>query len=261
MRRGRIGIALASALLAAACGDTAPPAPPAPLAPSPLDAHVRKFTELYLRKDYAAALREATAAVEAAPERRETFELLSRTFAAAGWDAEGVAFFQSLVPRYPTRSEPWFFRGSHEANLARFADAAASFAEAATLAPDDAEIRFRLGQALQQAGQPERAVAELRRAHDLDPASVGKAATLMAALSSTGRGGDAEQVAVEMLGRLPESAEAHFSVAQLRMRQSRWDDAEALLRKALELDPSYAPARADLDRLTALRAPQQGARK
>jgi tetratricopeptide (TPR) repeat protein len=253
--------AVALVLSTLACG-TGGPSPDAPQEPArstaqtappiaPYDAHREKFLAFYLKKDYASALKEATAALEAAPEHREAFMLVSKTFIESGRDAEAVPFFARLTVSLPSRADPWFFKGFHEARLERWDDAIASLERAVTLAPDDSEAGFRLGQALMQRGKLDRAVAELQRASELDPGSAAKAASLMIALAASGKSAPAEKIAADLLARLPDSAEARFSVAQLRLRQRRFGEAEALLRRALEINPAFAPARADLDRLLA----------
>lgn len=247
--RRAAGLWLASSVLLLGCG--APEVPPAKapdIAPgSPAtDSNRRRFLEHFARKEYEPALDAALAAIEAAPADREPYMMASKTLIQAGRDQDGPALFGRLATSHPGRPEPWFFKGFHEARLARWADAQASLERAAAMAPGDAEAHFRLGLVLQERRDVARSVEELRKARDLDPDSAGKAAALMVALSTAGRDGEADTIAAEVTARAPRSAEARYAVAKLRLRQSRWREAEEALRGALELDPSFEPARRDL---------------
>ena len=248
-------------VLAAACGGTqdVPPTAgtgggPAPVPiPGSYTDHRQRFLDLYLRKDYAAAMKEALAALEAAPGEREPYMLVSKTFIDAGQDAQGAEFFGLVAGKLPDQPEPWFFKGFHEARLGRWEEARASLEKAVSLAPADGEAHYRLGLVLEKRGEAERAIEELRKAYEMSGRTAGKASSLMTALSAKGRDAEAEAIAQEILSRAPDSAETQYAVARLRLAQKRWPEAEAALERALALSPGFAPARADLDRLLAAR--------
>jgi len=224
-------------------------APDAAAAADPYEIHKQRFLEFSLRKDYDAALAEAAAALEAAPTRREAYMLVSKTFIDTGRDRDGISFFKAVAEKNPSHADPWFFKGFHEGRLGLWADARGSLQRAVALAPDDPEGHFRLGQVLEQQADLEGAQKELRRSCELDPRSAAKTASLMRVLSASGRNDEADRIAAALLGRAPDTAEAEYAVATLRLQQKRWREAEGALRRVLALEPRFAPARADLVRL------------
>lgn len=117
--------------------------------------------------------------------------------------------------------------------------------EAAGLAPHDADVQNRLGEALERIGALEGAIDAYRRALAERP-SFGKAANnLILTLVKAGRGREALEHARAVVASAPDDPHAHFT---LGLAQSEQDVAEAItsFRRTLELAPRHALARYNL---------------
>ncbi len=108
-----------------------------------------------------------------------------------------------------------------------------------------------LGARLLERKVPAEAEAAFRDAARIAPEAWGVRVDLGRCLYEQGRFAAAENAIREGLGLAPaaESALGYFHLGVLMERQDRRADAEAALRRALELDPSLAPAQAALARL------------
>jgi tetratricopeptide (TPR) repeat protein len=117
--------------------------------------------------------------------------------------------------------------------------------EAAELAPHDADVQNRLGEALERMGALEAAVDAYRRALAERPAFRKAADNLILALVKSGRGGEALERARALVAAAPDDPNGHFT---LGLAQSEQDIAEAIgsFRRALELAPRHSLARYNL---------------
>jgi tetratricopeptide (TPR) repeat protein len=117
--------------------------------------------------------------------------------------------------------------------------------EAAGLAPHDAEIQNRLGEALERIGALDAAVDAFRAATATRPSFTKASNNLILALVKTGRGPEAVERARAMVSASPNDPDAHFT---LGLAQSEQDYTEAIrsFRRALELAPRHGLARYNL---------------
>ena len=119
--------------------------------------------------------------------------------------------------------------------------------EVARLAPKDALVRVQLGEAWRDRGDQAKAAAWLREAVTLDPEPASYWNSLGMVLGTKGDLAEAEKAFGEALRRGgPDSQQYAYNLGLVVLRQGRRDEAAALFRKSLELDPRFAPARARL---------------
>jgi superkiller protein 3 len=117
--------------------------------------------------------------------------------------------------------------------------------EAAGLAPRDADIQNRLGEALDRLGALDAAIDAYRRALAARPAFRRAANNLILTLVKAGRGPEAVDRARAIVNAAPDDADAYFT---LGLAQSEQDVNEAIrsFRRALDLAPRHALARYNL---------------
>lgn len=117
--------------------------------------------------------------------------------------------------------------------------------EAAGLAPHDADVQNRLGEALERMGALEAAVDAYRRALSERPAFRKAANNLILTLVKAGKGREALERARALVAAAPDDPNGHFT---LGLAQSEQDVAEAIksFRRALELAPRHSLARYNL---------------
>jgi len=215
--------------------------------PSPeFAAQRQRFESAYQSGDYATALQAATAALEAGPALDEPYVWVSSLHSRLGQDEQGITFFADFAKKHPERAQPYFYRGRHELRSTRNEEALASFTRAAELDPDDAECPYWRGVALYSLGQFDEATLAYRRAYGMDPGAPKKAVQLVRVLRELGSYEEATKIATEAAARSPESAELHYAVGQLRLREMDLAGAESSLRLAIQLDPNHLEAHRDL---------------
>ena len=117
--------------------------------------------------------------------------------------------------------------------------------EAAGLAPRDAEVQNRLGEALERIGALEAAIDAYRRAASERPAFRKASNNLILALAKAGRGAEAVERARALVAQAPDDPERAFT---LGLAQSEQDVAAAIesFRRVLQLAPGHALARYNL---------------
>jgi tetratricopeptide (TPR) repeat protein len=117
--------------------------------------------------------------------------------------------------------------------------------EAAGLAPHDADIQNRLGEALERIGALDPAVEAFQAATTERPSFRKASNNLVLALVKAGRGPEAAERARKLVTDSPSDPEAHFTMG---LALSEQDYAEAIrsFRRALELAPRHVLARYNL---------------
>lgn len=116
-------------------------------------------------------------------------------------------------------------------------------------APGNPRAHTQLARALEQAGQPDEALAEYRAAVRLTPEYATAHYNLGYALLQAGRPTEATGPLTEALRLNPRSAEAHSNLSVALLRQGRATEAGAHLETALRLRPDYAEAHYNLANL------------
>jgi superkiller protein 3 len=117
--------------------------------------------------------------------------------------------------------------------------------EAAALAPHDADVQNRLGEALERMGALDAAGDAYRRALSERPVFPKAANNLILTLVKAGKGREALERARALVAAAPDDPNGHFT---LGLAQADQDVAEAIesFRRALELAPRHALARYNL---------------
>jgi superkiller protein 3 len=117
--------------------------------------------------------------------------------------------------------------------------------EAAGLAPQDADIQNRLGEALERIGALDAAVEAYRLAVSGRPTVPKASNNLILALVKAGKGADAIERARALVAAAPDDPDRHFTLGLAQVEQ---DVTEAIrsFRRVLEIDPRHALARYNL---------------
>ncbi len=133
--------------------------------------------------------------------------------------------------------------------------------EATTLDPDNEELRFRAVEARMRSGVTDEIIAELSELAFGEVASEAAATRLMLAHMQIG---DFEK-ANQAINRVEEITGPSASIgnhrASVALAQSKYEEAEELLRSAIELDPEFEPAQLSLARLFVFRGELTEARQ
>ena len=101
------------------------------------------------------------------------------------------------------------------------------------------EVRIKLGQYLAESGQAGKAIELLKDTAGSDPDAL---IALGNAYSMAGRTADAASTFRRLLAADPDNALAHQNLGMVQLQSRDVKNAEASLRRAIELDPSLAPA-------------------
>lgn len=147
-------------------------------------------------------------------------------------------------------NEPELFdkEGQVWQQLGDLARATAAYQTVAKLAPNDALVRWRMGEILITQQQPDRALAMFREATALDPSVADYWNSLGMVLGGGGHHDDAARAFEEATARAPTNARYAYNLGLVLMRAGKPEAAE-WFRKALSLDASFRPARERLAEL------------
>jgi tetratricopeptide (TPR) repeat protein len=138
-------------------------------------------------------------------------------------------------------------------------DSVALFEHARALTGGNAVVELNLGEAYEDAGDAERALAHYERALHWQPGARGAHTRIGAILA---RRGEIERASRHLLLALrldPADAQAHVELGTLLLRTGQLEAAQASLERALELEPGNAAARYRLAELRALAGEEQAA--
>ena len=117
--------------------------------------------------------------------------------------------------------------------------------EAAGLAPHDADVQNRLGEALERMGALDAAVAAYRLAVSDRPAFRKTSNNLILALVKAGQGKEAVALARALVAQVPDDPDRHFTLGLAQSEQDVTDAIESF-RRVLTLAPRHSLARYNL---------------
>lgn len=207
------------------------------------------------KQDYSSAealLKDATAA---SPQNYLAWYDLGFIYNALGQRDESIAAYRKSVAARPDVFESNLNLGLELAQAGQ--PDAEQFLRAATkLSPQSnpkegkKQAWMALGQLLQST-KPDEAAAAYKQAALLDPADAGPRLSAGAALEKTNPP-EAEKEYQQALALAPQSADALTALTNFYMRQRRFSDAEALLRKLVDVHPNDAAAHLQLGRMLAI---------
>jgi tetratricopeptide (TPR) repeat protein len=164
---------------------------------------------------------------------------------AAATAAAAAAAGATVATQDAARAKGVYARAVELEAHARHAEALPLLWEAAQLAPDDAEIQNRLGEALERIGALEAAVDAYRRAVARDPASRKAANNLILVLAKAGKVGEALELARAAVAAAPADADRLFTLG-LAQAEYDLDAAVETFRRVLVLAPRHGLARYNL---------------
>lgn len=129
-------------------------------------------------------------------------------------------------------------------------EAIAQLEAACRLAPREAEYRFKLGLAWNEAGELAKAVDSLQTAVTIDPRHVRAWYDLGLALNASGKSAGALEALVRAESMSPADPRIPYARATILARLKRTADAKTAVARAIELDPSFTDARKLLEALS-----------
>jgi tetratricopeptide (TPR) repeat protein len=148
---------------------------------------------------------------------------------AIAWDPYSPPFYQELAVLYSTLNRPH--------------DAVTILEEACRRSPRDAETRFQLGLACNDAGDLPRARDQLAEAVRLDPRHASAWYNLGLAQDSLGQSDLAVESLLRAESAAPDQARIPYARATILARLGRRSEALTAVRRALEINPSSDQAR------------------
>ncbi|MEH6586591.1 MAG: sulfotransferase [Halioglobus sp.] len=146
-----------------------------------------------------------------------------------------------IAPGFPRAQEDL---GTVLLNLKKPVEATPFLMKAVELNPQSAEAFFKLGGAFKAQGQNENADKAFARSRELSPqkGQMEQAALLFA----QGKFREAEKVAKELVRQNPQDVNAAVLLARIAIQAHCYEDAEALLRRAVQIAPRFIEAWHDL---------------
>jgi Flp pilus assembly protein TadD len=169
---------------------------------------------------------------------------LAKSLRAMGEPSEALKTLHEFADRQPRGSwEVLSLEGILEDERGQLADAEKSHRAALALAPDQSALHNNLGYNLLSQKKTDAAVAELRRAIDLEPKSEIAHNNLATALARSSAG---SEEALAEWSRSANPAQAHNNLAAVLIEQGRYREARVELATALTLQPNLSSALANL---------------
>jgi tetratricopeptide (TPR) repeat protein len=226
------------------------------LRPDYADAH-QNLGAVLTTSDAAEAVRELEGAVSLEPRLLKAQYNLALAYEASPRHGPAKAVEQlrkllAMDAKYP-RAE--FALGRALLRQGRLPEAVAHLQAAVTQEPGSGEARYQLGLALSRAGRKAEGAAEIQKSREIIAAGENQQAASLdvaearAALDND----DADQAiakARRVLRNRTDGAEPYYVLGAALARKGDRAEAITALRKALEIDPGHAQARATLDRLS-----------
>jgi tetratricopeptide (TPR) repeat protein len=126
--------------------------------------------------------------------------------------------------------------------------AADAYRRVSQLTPEDAAVRCRYAEILEELGQNADALNEYRAAAQADPRADAPRRRLAAIHFAAGRTREAAQALEEVIRIVPDDAAAKVKLAEIRIAEKNYDAAMALLEPVCAKDPQNADAKALLEK-------------
>jgi tetratricopeptide (TPR) repeat protein len=207
------------------------------------------------KQDYAAAEALLKQAVAEAPENYSAWYDLGFVYHAMGRRDDSISAYRKSVAAKPDVFESNLNLGlaladSGQADAEQFLRAATKLTPTSNPAAGRKRAWVGLGHLL-EAGKPDEAASAYQQASLADPKDP-EPHLLAATLLEKQHPADAEKEYQQALALAPESPDALAALTNFYMRQRRFGDAEALLRKLVAVHPNDATAHLQLGRMLAI---------
>jgi tetratricopeptide (TPR) repeat protein len=194
----------------------------------------------------ALALQAYQQAIEASPKRVDYYQDAISLLLDLGKTSDALVLVNRALVIAPADARPWLWKGNAELRTHRYKDAIASYTHSAAL--DNSSVDPILGIAAVHyvAGQRDAALAEYKSGIGRFPNEarlyIAYAEMLLGSPDSLKLQSEAASLLEKAVKLAPQSAEAHYQMGQLALRQSRLKDAEADLLHSLQSDPDQSKA-------------------
>jgi tetratricopeptide (TPR) repeat protein len=173
------------------------------------------------------------------PQRNDAKYLLmqgNRSMARGAY-SEAISFYEDLIRIAPRHAVAYNNLGAALCKLGRYKEAEAYFSQALKIESDFSDAHSNMGNSLLVQGQYADAELFLRRAIKLNPRHVNARINLGLTLSFLNRLRDARSQFEKSLKYQPRSGDALCGLAHISMAEGSFDQAEVMLRRALEANP------------------------
>jgi Flp pilus assembly protein TadD len=190
--------------------------------------------------DHAGAERAYRRGLELDPEDPELRNALGWTLFQTGRTPEAVVEYERALVRKPDGAKTHNNLALALVELGRLEDAADHFEASLAIEPK-AEIYSDLGFTKARLGRPDEALADYRKALELDPDCGSALVNIAVTLVQAGRLDEAEAHYRKALVGRP-TAETHNGLGYVLLRQGKVDAAAAEFQTAIATDPKYVPA-------------------
>lgn len=196
-------------------------------------------------------------AVELKPEGADSRFELANALSMLDRNEEAAAQFEHVLRIKPKEATALTNYGALLRRMGKIPAAIEKLEAALKLSPATARIHSNLGVALLESGRTDDGIRHLREALKLDPDIPQARYNLSNALAETNQTAEAITHLEALLKIAPPTAELVSNLGVLYAREGRLADSIKQMHQSLTLDPSYEPAKENLDRILAhLRALQ-----
>lgn len=162
--------------------------------------------------------------------------------------------YKKAIVADPRATQAYNRLGMVYQRLQRHEDAERIFQQGLRASPKSAVLHNNLGFCFLRRERFAKAEASFRSALDISPTFARARMNLAITLARS----DQTEESAAQFAKVVTSPIAHFNVAVVRAEMQDYRGAEKALRKALELDPGFEPARRQLDRLLRLTRSSEG---
>src|SRR6266576_3336536 len=163
-----------------------------------------------------------------------------------GKTSDALALVNRVLTIAPADARPWLWKGNAELRTHRYKDAIASYRRAAEFDSSSADPVLGIAAVHFVAGQRDGAIAEYKAGIVRFPNEarlyLAYAEMLLGSPDSLKLQTEAANLLEKAVKLAPQSAEAHYQMGQLALRQGRLKDAEAELLQSLLFDPDQSKA-------------------
>ena len=192
------------------------------------------------------ALQAYRRAIEIEPSRIDYYNDLILLLLDLGKTDDARVLVNRAIATAPNQARPWLWKGHLDLRAHDYTDAIASYRRAGKLDSSNADAVLGIAAVHFVAGQGDAAIAEYKAGIARFPNEtrlyLAYAETLLASPDALQLQVEAKNLLHKAVKLAPQSAEAHYQLGQMAMRQGRLKDAEGELLLSLQSDPDQSKA-------------------